>query len=75
MKLSAAILLLAAVAVSPEIRYFRYDRPIQKSSGQSCLVVDAGIFTHAAPQLADLRLYRDGTETPFVIRVAAPTES
>jgi hypothetical protein len=75
MKLSAGILLLATIAISPEIRYFRYERPIQKSSGQSCLVVDSGIFTHAAPQLADLRLYRDSTETPYVIRVATPTEA
>jgi hypothetical protein len=30
---------------------------------------------HAASQLADLRLYHDGAETPFVIRTAAPTET
>jgi hypothetical protein len=75
MKLRAAILLLAAVAASPELRYFRYERPIQKSSGQSCLVLDPAIFPHAAPQLADLRLYRDGAEAPFVVRVAASTET
>jgi len=78
MKLSAAVLLLAAVTVSPELRYFRYERPIQSpshQSGQSCLILDSGIFVHAAPQLADLRLYRDGAETPYVIRVAASTQT
>jgi hypothetical protein len=75
MKFSAGILLFALVAASPEIRYFRYERPIQKASGQSCLVLDPGIFAHAAPQLTDLRLYRDGAETPFVVRVAASTET
>ncbi|MGA9672227.1 MAG: DUF3999 family protein [Terracidiphilus sp.] len=74
MKLSAAFLLLAVAAASPEIQYFRYERPLQnlpQNGGQSCLVLDAGIFNHAAPGLADLRLYRDGTETPYVIRTAA----
>jgi len=75
MKFSAGILLIAAVAVSPELRYFRYERPIPSSSGQSCMALDAGIFAHASPQLADLRLYRDGAETPFVIRTAAPAET
>jgi hypothetical protein len=35
-------------------------------------VVDGGIFAHAAAGLADLRLYRDGTETPYVVHLAAP---
>ncbi len=75
MKLSAGLFLLALVAASPEMRYFRYERPIQKSSGQSCLVLDPAIFAHAAPQLSDLRLYRDGAETPYVIRVATLVEA
>jgi hypothetical protein len=36
------------------------------------MVVDRDIFSHAASGLSDLRLYRDGTETPYVVRVAAP---
>jgi len=78
MKLIAGILLIAAVAVSPELRYFRYERPIQglvNRSGQNCLLVDPLIFPHAAPLLADLRLYHDGTETPFVISTADAAES
>jgi hypothetical protein len=72
MKLSAGFLLFALVAATPEVRYFQYQRAIPKSSGQSCFVLDPGIFPHAAPQLADLRLFRDGVETPFVIRTDAP---
>jgi hypothetical protein len=76
MKLSAGVILLAMVAASPEIRYFRFERPIQtQSSGQSCLVLDAGIFPHAARQLADLRLYRADAETPFVIRTAVAQDA
>jgi hypothetical protein len=75
MKVSAAVLLLAMAVASPDPRYFRYQRPIQHSSGQSCLVLEPGIFAHAAPQLADLRLYRDGAETPFAVRVAASAEA
>ncbi|HME57374.1 MAG TPA: DUF3999 family protein [Terracidiphilus sp.] len=74
MKISAGILLIA-MAASPEIKYFHYERPMQKSSGQSCAIVDPGVFAHAAPQLADLRLYRDGAETPFVIRTDAAAET
>jgi hypothetical protein len=74
-KISAGLLLLAVAAASPQIKYFRYERPVQKSSGQSCMVLDAGLYAHAAPQLADLRLYRDGAETPLVIRADSAVES
>jgi hypothetical protein len=76
-KLVAGALLLAFAAASPETRYFRYERPIQNTkqrAAQTCFVLDAAIFAHAAPQLADLRLYRDRTETPYVIRLAAPKQ-
>lgn len=75
LKISAGLLLLVVTAATPEIRYFRYERPVQQSSGQSCVVIDPGVFAHAAPQLADLRLYRDGAETPFVIRTDSAVES
>ena len=65
MKLAAGLLLLLTAAPSAEIRYFRYQRtiaPAMQSSlpGQTCLPLDATVFAHAAPQLSDLRLYRDG---------------
>ena len=75
MRLGSGVVLLAVLLASPEIRYFRYERPIQtapQQSGQICLAVDPAIFAHAAPQLADLRLYKDDAETPYVIRVATP---
>jgi len=72
MKISAGLLLLAVAAASPEIKYFQYERPLQTSSGQSCLMIDTGIFSHAAPRLADLRLYRDGTETPYALNSDVP---
>ena len=88
MRLRAVVLLLAVAAVAPEIRYFRYERglavqpqsdaAVPQTSGagprQTCAVLDAEIFAQAAPGLADVRLYRDKTETPFVIREAAPVE-
>ena len=77
MRLAFALLLLLAGTASPEIRYFRYERPVEnvgQQSGQACLRIDAGIFANASPGLADLRLYRDQTETPYVIRVARAVE-
>jgi hypothetical protein len=76
MKVSAAVLLLAVVSVSPDSRYFQFERLIQsgsQQSGQSCLVLEPAIFAHAAPRLADLRLYNKGNETPYVVRVSAST--
>ena len=75
MKAGFCVLMLVAFAASPEIRYFRYERPLQNTpprAAQTCLVVDPGIFAHAATQLDDLRLYRDETEAPYVIHFAAP---
>lgn len=66
-------LLLAFVATSPQIRYFRYQRSVQvpaQQSGQACVSIDPEIFAHAAPQLSDLRLYANGTETPYTIRTS-----
>ena len=77
MRLGAGLLLFTVIAASPEIRYFRYERPVQdmpQQSGQTCLAIDAGIFAHSSPQLADLRLYRESAETPYVIRQSAPAE-
>ncbi len=78
MKAVLAVLLLAAAVASPDIRYFRYERPVQNApqqAAQTCLAIDAGLFVHAAPQLADLRLYRGRTETPYVINRSAGTRT
>lgn len=79
MKYLALLLLFATIGNSsspvPEIRYFRYQRAVENmppSARQTCFAIDAAIFSHAAPQLADLRLYQGTTETPYDLRVVAP---
>jgi hypothetical protein len=70
--------LLAATAVSPEIRYFSRERPVQNTPQrpmQTCLILDAELFAHASPQFSDLRLYHDGKETPYVIHLSEPVEA
>jgi len=77
MNLRGVLLLLAVAAASPEIRYFHYERPLSTPAaraGQSCVVLDGSLFAHAALHLADLRLYRGQTETPYVVRYATPVE-
>jgi hypothetical protein len=78
--LRGALILLAATAATPQPQYFRYERPLTVTpagagSSQTCAVVDGGVFAHAAPGLADLRLYRDATETPYAIRKEAAAET
>ncbi|MGH9590073.1 MAG: hypothetical protein ACRD25_06740 [Terracidiphilus sp.] len=78
MKVLALLLLLAAAGnpgIRPEIRHFRYQRAIRNltpAAGQACFAIDPAIFAHAAPQLADLRLYRGIAETPYALRLLAP---
>lgn len=71
MKLLLIATFLAAVAApEPEIRYFRYERPVsipQGALGQACVVLDENTFAHAAAG-NDIRLYRGTVETPYVIR-------
>ena len=78
-KYLALLLLLAAAGsspgVRPEIRYFRYQRTVQdlpRAGGQACFAIDPAIFAHAAPQLADLRLYQGTAEAPYALRQVAP---
>ena len=75
MKHFAALLLLSLAVPAPEPRYFAYERAIEnlpQESGQACVTLEPAIFAHAASQLADLRLYRGTTETPYVIQTSAP---
>ena len=78
MKWLAALCLLLFAAAAPEIRYFQFERPVAmpaQSAGQTCAVIDPEIFSHATAGLADLRLYQGATETPYVLRAAAPVAS
>ena len=36
------------------------------------MTIDPAIFAHAEPELADLRVYQEGIETPYVIQLAKP---
>jgi len=75
MKLIPALLLAALAAPTPQIRYFRYQRPVQlppAASAQVCAVIDGATFAHASPGLADLRLFRDNNEFPYLIHQAHP---
>jgi hypothetical protein len=77
MTLRIPALLLLIAATSPNVRYFRYDRPIQNTppqSQQACVTLDPTTFSHAGSQLASLRLYNGETETPYAIHYAAPIE-
>jgi Protein of unknown function (DUF3999) len=77
-KFFAVLLLFAVASPSPEMRYFEYQRPIQLppgTSGQTCLVLDTQAFAHASRNLADLRLFRDGVESPFVIQQATARDA
>ena len=71
-------LLLLILATTPNIDYFRYQRPILNTPAQTqqaCLTLDATIFAHAGPQLSSLRLYKGNTETPYVVSAAPPVQS
>ncbi|MFP5228089.1 MAG: hypothetical protein ACLGXA_10700, partial [Acidobacteriota bacterium] len=85
MQIRGAVVLFLLAASMPQAKYFRYERALAVPGGgasgaqQTCVVLDAGIYQHAAPGLVDLRLYRDGAgaahqETPYVIRETTPME-
>jgi hypothetical protein len=63
-------LLIAIVAATPAITFFKYQRPIGApgENGQHYAVVDEAAWQHALPNLADLRLYASGKEIPYSIR-------
>ncbi|MFZ0662954.1 MAG: DUF3999 family protein [Acidobacteriaceae bacterium] len=78
MTLRAPVLLLLAIAASPNVHYFRYQRsvlntPPQKQ--QTCLTLDPATFAHSGSQLASLRLYRGETETPYAVNYPAAAGS
>jgi hypothetical protein len=69
--LSSIVLLLCALAPAanpePEIQYFKQvrDVSISASDRQNYLVVDTAIWSHARPDLADLRLYDGSSQVPY----------
>lgn len=82
MKLRAIMMLLALAAATPEVRHFRYERAVNRAAthaGQTCAMMDAPLYEHTAPDLADVRLYRgqgrDAVETPYAIWQAPPVQA
>jgi len=74
MNLRGAGVLILAIAVA-DVHYFRYERPLvgtPSQASQTCVALDATAFAHSQPLLSDLRLYRDGKDAPYAIRVAEP---
>ena len=65
---------LLAIATA-DVHHFRYERSIvgtPSQASQTCVALDGTVYGHSQPLLADLRLYRDGKETPYVVRIAEP---
>ena len=73
MKATVWLLLAAAAVAAADVHYFRYTRPVEATgaSGQGCVAIDPAMFAHAAPELADLRLYNGSSEVPYALRVAS----
>lgn len=78
--LALVILWQAAAPVSRDSRdlqqYSRYKRTITlpAGAGQTCAVIDAQMFPHAAPSLKDIRLYQGTQELPYAITLSEPVQ-
>lgn len=71
MKLSL-LLLLALAPATAQREYFQYQRQIEAlpaSGGQACLALDPAIFARASDGLGDLRIFQNGVETPYALRI------
>jgi hypothetical protein len=62
-------MLLAASTPEADIRYFTQVRGVSISAPdrQNYLIVDAVVWSHARPDLADLRLYDGTTQVPYQV--------
>lgn len=58
-------------------QYSRYQRMIALpgGAGQTCAVIDAQMFPHAAPSLKDVRLYQGAQELPYAITLSEPVQA
>jgi Protein of unknown function (DUF3999) len=67
-------LFLLAGRHDPEIRYFTDVREIKISEPdrQNYAVVDSEIWEHTRPDLADIRLYDDTTQVPYILLEQKP---
>ncbi len=46
----------------------------QAATGQACAVLDAAVFSHAAPSLRDARLLQGSKQIPYAITVSEPLQ-
>jgi hypothetical protein len=84
---SLLLLALAVQAAAPDAppaqpRFFRYTRAVSigqdaNATSQACAALDAAVFAHASPTLADLRLYasqsQGQTELPYAVTTSRST--
>lgn len=68
---SVLAMLALVLSSSASISYFKYFRDIEVvfPGHQQYVVVNGGLWQHARPDLADLRLYARQTEVPFALTV------
>ncbi|HKR31600.1 MAG TPA: DUF3999 family protein, partial [Terriglobales bacterium] len=63
-------LLSFMLLLSPSVSHSKYQRPVEVSTaGQNYIAVDETIWTHARPDLGDLRLLSSDSEVPHAISV------
>ncbi len=69
---------ITAQAAGPavEIRHLRDERPVSVADGNgaACVVLDAAVYSHAAPSLKDVRLFRGTAEVPYAMTVSQAAE-
>ncbi len=76
--MKGALLLLALLvqtaALSPDPHRFHYVRGITVPAGSGnprvCAALDGTVYEHASPGLADVRLFSDGGEVPYVLTLS-----
>ncbi|MEO6815294.1 MAG: DUF3999 family protein [Edaphobacter sp.] len=80
--LLALLIFWQAAAPAPRVpldssQYSRYQRAIAlpAGTGQTCAVIDAQMFPHAAPSLKDVRLYQGAHELPYAITLSEPVQA
>ncbi len=67
--ISLAALVFLAAGYDPAIPYFRQTRSISISAPekQNYVVLDADVFAHSRPDLADVRIYDGQMQVPYVL--------
>jgi hypothetical protein len=79
--LLALLIFWQAAAPAPKTpvdlqQYSRYQRTIAlRGAGQTCAVIDAQMFPHAAASLKDVRLFQGTQELPYAITLSEPVQA